>query len=221
MRTCSDAIHASGNRPSANNSRSHSASWRSVLARRLRPRSARVSTVSARCATPPARCTARATNSQPVQASIATCTSRPANDRIQASTASGVDPIRPRDTSPVRASTQSNVIWRRCTSNPATTASADGAAIARESLWATDDIPSLTVGTSVRLAARAGAIRVCLKRRSTRRTGHLHPVTDLRIARRSCHLVVAAAASGGVLLGDHRGLPPGLPRRRGIPLSAP
>ena len=54
---------------------------------------------------------------------------------------------------------------------------------------ATDVIPSLTVGTSVRLAGRAAAIRARLKRRSTRRTDHLHPEGQTpRIARRSCHL---------------------------------
>ena len=43
-RTCSGGIHASGNRPSASSLRSQRASSRSVLARRLRPRNARVST---------------------------------------------------------------------------------------------------------------------------------------------------------------------------------
>ena len=92
---CSGGIHALGSLPSASSSRSHSASWRSVFARRLRPRSARVSTVSARCATAPVRSSARATNSQPEHASIATCTSRPGNPATHSSTAAGVEPIRP------------------------------------------------------------------------------------------------------------------------------
>ena len=71
--------HASGSRPSHNSCRSHFASARSVFARRLRPRSALVSTGSARCATAPQRSSARQTNSQPVHASTATWTSRPGN----------------------------------------------------------------------------------------------------------------------------------------------
>ena len=58
--------------PSASSSRSQRASSRSVLARRLRPRNARVSTRSARCATAPAATSASQTNSQPVHASTAT-----------------------------------------------------------------------------------------------------------------------------------------------------
>ena len=80
-RTCSGGIHASGNRPSASSSRSQRASSRSVLARRLRPRNARVSTGSARCATAPAATSASQTNSQPVHASTATSIS-PAGEAL-------------------------------------------------------------------------------------------------------------------------------------------
>src|SRR4051812_34458633 len=121
-RTCSGGIHASGSRPSASNSRSQRASSRSVLARRLRPRSALVSTGSARCGVAPAAASASHTNSQPVHASTATSISRPAKRAVQRVTAAGVESIRPRVTSPVSVSTASKVICARCTSNPATIA---------------------------------------------------------------------------------------------------
>src|SRR5215216_6389696 len=121
-RTCSGGIHASGSRPSPTSSRSQRASSRSVLARRLRPRNARVSTGSARCGTAPAATSASQTNSQPVHASTATCTSRPVKRPTQRSTAAGVASIRPRLTSPVSLSSASKVICARCTSNPATIA---------------------------------------------------------------------------------------------------
>ena len=120
-RTCSGGIQDSGNRPSASSSRSHWASSRSVFARRLRPRSARVSTGSARCGSAPAAASASHTNSQPVHASTATRTS-PSKRRVQALTAAGVASIRPRLTSPVSVFKASNVICLRCTSNPATIA---------------------------------------------------------------------------------------------------
>jgi hypothetical protein len=206
---CSGGIHASGSLRSASNSLSHSASWRSVFARRFRPRSARVSTVSARCATAPARSSARATNSQPEHASIATCTSRPQNPATHSNTAAGVDAIRPRLTSPVNESTASKVICRRCTSNPTTTAPANGSGItcatSRAAFRATDDIPSFTVGTSSSNwpAARLLSARAFDQSRSTRRTDHL-PSTQPRrpIKGRSCHLrrprghEAAAAAPG-------------------------
>src|SRR5262249_50823883 len=117
-------------------------------ARRLRPRNARVSTVSERCAVPPHASRAWATNSQPVHASTATCTSRPANRAIHARTAAGSDAIRPRDTSPVTESRQSNVIWRTCTSNPAMIAATNADDLTPAAFRATDPLPSLTVGTS-------------------------------------------------------------------------
>ena len=123
----------------------------------LAPRNARVSTVSARCATPPARATARATNSQPVHASIATCTSRPQNRPTHSSTATGDAPIRPRQTSPVAASKQSNVICRKCTSNPAMIAPANRGETTPAAFWATDDIPSFTVGTSCSIGRPRGS----------------------------------------------------------------
>ena len=93
-RTCSGGIHASGSRPSASSSRSQRASSRSVLARRLRPRNARVSTGSARCAVAPAAASASQTNSQPVHASTATWISRPAKRATQRADGRrrGVDP---------------------------------------------------------------------------------------------------------------------------------
>ena len=121
---CSGGIHDSGNRPSCSSCRSQRASIRSVFARRLRPRNALVSTGSARCVTAPQRSSARATNSQPVHASTATCTTRPANRPTHCSTAAGVESIFPRNTSPVPVSTASKVICRRCTSNPTTIAPA-------------------------------------------------------------------------------------------------
>ena len=113
-------IHATA-RPSASSSRSHRASSRSVLARRLRPRNARVSTGSARCATAPAATNASRTNSQPVQASTATSIS-PSKRSTQRATAAGVASIRPRVSSPESVSSASKVICARCTSNPATIA---------------------------------------------------------------------------------------------------
>src|SRR4051794_16626625 len=121
-RTCSGGIHASGSRPSASSLRSQRASSRSVFARRLRPRSARVSTGSARCGVAPAADSASQTNSQPVHASTATSISRPAKRATQRATAAGVESIRPRITSPVSVSNASKVICARCTSNPATIA---------------------------------------------------------------------------------------------------
>jgi hypothetical protein len=120
-RTCSGGIQDSGNRRSANSSRSQRASSRSVFARRLRPRNARVSTGSARCGSAPAVASASLTNSQPVHASTATLTS-PSKRLTQAVTAAGVASIRPPLTSPDSVSKASNVICLRCTSNPATIA---------------------------------------------------------------------------------------------------
>ncbi len=114
--------HASGNLPSASSCRSHRASSRSVLARRLRPHNARVSTGSARCATAPADTSASHTNSQPVHASTATSIRRPAKRPVHRVTAAGVASIRPRITSPESVSSASKVICARCTSNPATIA---------------------------------------------------------------------------------------------------
>jgi hypothetical protein len=62
-------IQASGSRPSQSSVRSQRASSRSVLARRLLPRRALVSTGLARCGMAPPPPTASQTNSQPVQAS--------------------------------------------------------------------------------------------------------------------------------------------------------
>ena len=191
---CSGAIHASGSRPSASSSRSHSASWRSVFARRLRPRNARVSTVSARCATAPARLSAWATNSQPEHASIATCTSRPENPATHSTTAAGVEAIRPRETSPVSASKQSKVIWRRCTSNPATIAPGNRSGITCATRGQRSERP-MTYRRSrsvppLRLAGRAAAIRARLHkavRRGGPTTFH-QPNRDAQIKGRSSHL---------------------------------
>ena len=154
-RTCSGGIHASGSRPSASSSRSQRASSRSVLARRLRPRNARVSTGSARCGTAPAATSASQTNSQPVQASTATSISRPAKRSAQRATAAGVASIRPRLTSPDSVSSASKVICARCTSNPATIAigassKAPALPTSRESLAPSGGGPS-----SCHLCARA------------------------------------------------------------------
>jgi hypothetical protein len=61
----SGGIHASGSLPCESSVRSQRASARSVLARRFRPRSARVSATSARWGTAPARSSARTTKYQP------------------------------------------------------------------------------------------------------------------------------------------------------------
>ena len=68
-RTCSGGIHASGSRPRRAARGATRASWRSVFARRLRPRNARVSTGSARCATAPARSSA-SSDKQPARARL-------------------------------------------------------------------------------------------------------------------------------------------------------
>ena len=141
-------------RPSHNSCRNHLASVRSVFARRLRPRSALVSTGSARCATAPLRSSARETNSQPVHASTATWTSAAWEPADPVLDRRGARFQLPRQVSPVTVSRASKVICRRCTSNPATippgaTPIGNGAhstvcAVSRPS----DDLPSTTVGTS-------------------------------------------------------------------------
>src|SRR5439155_7827106 len=120
--TCAGGIHASGSRPSASSWRRWRASARSVFARRLLPLRAATSAGSARCGTAPASASASHTNSQPVQASTATCTCRPGKRSTHADTASRVESIRPRVTSPLSVSSASKVIWFRCTSYPATIA---------------------------------------------------------------------------------------------------
>ena len=102
----------------AANARPGDRSWPAAL----RPRNARVLTGSATCGTAPAATSASQTNSQPVQASTATCTSRPAKRCPQRSTAAGMASIRPRPTSPHPISSASTVICPLCTSNPATIA---------------------------------------------------------------------------------------------------
>ena len=101
---CSGGIQASGSRPSSSRVRSQRASAKSVLARRLGPRRARVIGDLGQVADG-----AGATEglvgrtSQPVPASTATWTSHCGKRPTQSTTAAGVAAIRPRIVSPVCA----------------------------------------------------------------------------------------------------------------------
>src|SRR5512133_1829546 len=112
-------IQEVGSRPCSSSSRSSRASVRSVLARRLGPRRLLVSAGSARYAPSPAACSSSTTNRQPVHPSTANPPSAPGRSPSQArSTARVAGAIRPRRASPLSRSTQSKVIWARCTSSP-------------------------------------------------------------------------------------------------------
>jgi hypothetical protein len=124
------------------------ASSRSVFALRFGPRSARVSAGSARCGVAPASERASQTNNQPVPASTATSTSSPAKRPTHFITASGVEGMRPRVSSPVSRSRASKVICALCTSNPAYDRhrgllSSSGFANSRESLAPSGGGPSV------------------------------------------------------------------------------
>src|SRR5215213_5869999 len=112
-------IHEQGSRPCSSSSRSSRASVRSVLARRLGPRRLLVSAGSARWATNPAAWSSSTTNRQPVQPSTANPPPAPGSSPSQAPTPARVAGVmRPRRASPLSRSTQSKVIWARCTSSP-------------------------------------------------------------------------------------------------------
>ena len=76
---------------------------------------------------------------------------------------------RNRMTAPARSRAHRTAISKAWRSKPPIRAGITPAA-----LRATDPLPSLTVGTSVRLAGRAAVIRARLRRPSTWRTGRLH-----------------------------------------------
>jgi hypothetical protein len=80
-RTRPDGIHAAGKRPSASSSRSQRASSRSVFARRLRPRNARVTAGGRRI--DPARISSPESVSRASKLISARCTSDPGHDRHQ------------------------------------------------------------------------------------------------------------------------------------------
>src|SRR5215217_2682733 len=112
-------IQELGSRSCSSNSRSSRASVRSVLARRLGPRRLLVSAGSARWATNPAAWSSSTTNRQPVQPSTANPPPAPGSSPSQAPTPALVAGVmRPRRASPLSRSTQSKVIWARCTSSP-------------------------------------------------------------------------------------------------------
>ena len=169
-RTWSGGDQHSGNRPSHNSSGNHRASARSVFARRLRPRSALVSTGSARCARhrsarAPGTRTASPCTPQPDLHHPAGKPNHPLLDRRR----------RRLDLPPPhlagRGIQASTVICRRCTSNPATTApgsspTTNGAHVTTPASRPPDAIPSLTVGPPIRMTGGAGCNRARLQPKS-------------------------------------------------------
>jgi hypothetical protein len=124
---------------------------RSVLARRLRPRSVLVSTGSAKCVTAPERPIARH-NEQPARACLHRDTNHPAGKPDHPVLDRGRRELDlPTGDPPVAVSSAPIVICRRRTSNPATIApgsspSTNGAQVTTPASPALDAIPSLTVG---------------------------------------------------------------------------
>ena len=107
------------------------------------------------------------------------------------STATGVDSICPRETSPIAVSSASMVICRRCTSNPATIAPGaspitNGACVTTPASRPPDAIPSLTVGPPpIRMTGGAGCNRARLQAKSFDTEGRppaTSPAATLRTA---------------------------------------